>query len=402
MKVLILSQNEISHNPRLLKAAEFFLERNNKVTVVNGVSGFGDRVSYERIKKAKDWTVIENIFDKRNILFTLRWMIISIIHKVIYFLWSKYNLKFGFPFVINKGLIFSKIPNEYFDIILINLVDSLPLASKIKAKTKSKFLIYDSQEYFEGQYQKYEYPKLRWVIEAERKFISNADLILGTTNAMVEKLSNKFSNKQIIRVRNIPYSTINIIKNRQSVVKLKLIWHGMSVNYNNCRGVQIIVRAIAKCKTDVELTLQGKRIEKDYNLIQEEAVKLGIWSKIEFKPNVDPDVIIQSLVNYDIGITGELPEEENQLLTSSNKFFDFIHAGLCTIVPDLPGLKESIEEYNTGLLYESGNVYELAQKIDYLGKNRQILEEYKNNSMIVRQELIWDKDFKKVEEILFC
>ena len=397
MKILILSQNEVSHNPRLLKAADYFLDKGWQVTVVNGVSGFGEKKAYERIRDERKWEVIENIIDKRNLYFQIRWVLISLVQKIGWLLWS--NFKLDSLHILNKGLILANIPKIKFDIILINLVDTLPLASKIKKKTNSNYLIYDSQEYFEGQYQKYGKDQLGWVIKAEREHISNADLIIGTTFAMTTKLKSKWPDKSVVRVRNIPYNSIGFESsnlNESSI--LRIIWHGMSINYNNCRGVQIIVKALSKCDTNIELTLQGKLVKDDYEQLKEEAIAYGIWDKINFNESVDPDRITGSLTDYDVGVTGELPEEENQILTSSNKLFEYIHAGLCTVVPSLPGIKETIDEYKTGLLYASGNFTELASILDYLNLERGELNRFKANSLRVSKDLIWKNDYDSVLE----
>ena len=110
--------------------------------------------------------------------------------------------------------------------------------------------------------------------------------------------------------------------------------------------------------------------------------------------------LVESLKGYDIGLTGELPEELNQELTSSNKLFDYIHAGLAIISSNTLGLAETIEEYTVGYLYEPGNIQELSEKIDQLASDRSKLETFKRNSLNASKELYWAKDYSKVLEAL--
>ncbi|MCG8308083.1 MAG: hypothetical protein MI975_11880, partial [Cytophagales bacterium] len=80
------------------------------------------------------------------------------------------------------------------------------------------------------------------------------------------------------------------------------------------------------------------------------------------------------------------------------KLFEYIHAGLCTVVPSLPGIKETIDEYKTGLLYASGNFTELASILDYLNLERGELNRFKANSLRVSKDLIWKNDYDSVLE----
>jgi len=122
--------------------------------------------------------------------------------------------------------------------------------------------------------------------------------------------------------------------------------------------------------------------------------KLNISDKVTLVKSASPDCIVQSLVNYDIGLAGELAAEDNQKLTSSNKLFEYIYAGLAVIVPDLAGLAETVNEYAVGKLYEQGNFNELGSLIDKLNINRGLLEELKAASRKASEgELFWENDF---------
>lgn len=398
-EILVISPSEICYHPRLIKAIDFFIAHECNITVYNTITGAAPKDIYLDFFKNRNVNCFENNINKQSINSKFKWFLISSLHLILNLLWGKFGIKFFFPYIHNKGTIGLIRAPKHFDIILINLVDVLPLAVKIKSKQKEpSILVYDSQEFFIGQYAKYDISKLNWVIYAERKYLQFVDMAICTTNVMKEKFYNTYSfKKPLFRVRNIPVeneSNQNIIA--QSENFLKLIWHGMSINYGNCRGVHILVNAIAFCKTPVKLYLQGKLNNKDRNILSTEINRLGIEDKIIILEPVKPNLIVKSIEQYDIGITGELPEEENQILTSSNKLFEFIKAGLAVIVSDLPGLRETIDEYRIGLFYKPGDFEELAQKIDYLNLNRDQLAIFKLESKNASKNLNWNFDFQQV------
>ncbi|MBL7893045.1 MAG: hypothetical protein JNL63_10470 [Bacteroidia bacterium] len=403
MRILLISCNEICYNTRLLKAADFFYEKGCEVVVFNPITGLASKEIYANTLKTRKWKVLEYDITKRNLKSLLRWMRVSILNKLIQLLWNNFRIQLGFDYYLSKGLlgITGNIKGNY-DYILIHLVDTLPLAVKLKKKTGAK-LIYDSQEYFKGQYAKYEKHLKDWVTEAETKNIKHVDILLATTNVMRDRIVNEYKlNIPSFRVRNTPsLSMLNHVaakeNNSDTSKPLLLVWHGMSVYFNNTRGVHILVKAVANCKSNVKLYLQGNINDEQVSVFNGYLNDLKLHDKIFLRPAADPDRIVESLVGYDVGLIGELPEEENQMLTSSNKLFDFINAGLAVIAPDLPGLAETLDEFSIGSKYHTGDYKELALIIDGFALNRDKLNGYKiKSSEIAKQQLYWEFDYKYV------
>lgn len=407
MKVLIVAQNEICYNPRLAKAGDFFTSKGCEVTVLNPVVGFATEEVYQNFLSKRDWKVLENRLDKKSFSSYCKWGIVSLFNKLFSYGWKKYNIKLGFPYILSKGVFLAHgmATKEHYDLIVTNLLELLPFVANIKEANPNARLLFDSQEYFIGQYSKYEPYKLAWIIEAGKLYIEQANVVLATTNVMKEKLISTYQLKvPVLRVRNVPSKRyIESLDSAQQLTArpLQLVWHGMSINFGNCRGVHVLVESLAHCKTEVHLYLQGKKVEADYQRLKKRAIELGVWDKISLLPPADPEKIIHSIQKFDVGLTGELPEEDNQLLTSSNKLFEYIGAGLCTIVPDLPGLRETVEEYDTGIFYEPGDYKQLAQLLDSLNGNRESLANFKENSRrAAKAELFWEHDYDQVWNLL--
>ena len=405
MRILIISKNEICYNPRLLKAADYFSEKGCEVEIYNPIVGIATKAIYDESIQGKNWKLIENDISKRSNLSKAKWLFVSLLHSYRSKVYIKSNGKKTFNAFLNKGLLFNNIDrNRRYDWILINLVDNLPFAAELKKTTGAK-LIYDSQEYFVGQYQKYAKSELDWVIAAEKKYIHDVNIVISTTNVMGERLKSDYDLKApVVRVRNVP--SLNMLKHEMpdndiNKQQLNLIWHGMGIYLNNTRGVHILVQAMAKVKSNVKLTLQGTLNPSQQSILNDYINKHNLQDKITVRPPADPYKIVQSLQGFDIGMIGELPEEDNQRLTSSNKLFDYINAGLAVVASDLPGLRETVAEYNVGKLYTPGNLEDLAEAIDLMAEDRQLLGRYQANSKSVSaKELYWEHDFVNVWNII--
>jgi len=400
MRILIISNNEICYNPRLLKAAEYLIENKCEVDIFNPIIGSAPFNIYYDIKTSLNCNFIENDISKKKWDSYFRWLMISLLHKLFVLFWDNFKLDFSFPYYFNKGLLLNKIILEKkYDFVLINLVDNLPYAIKIKNKTGAK-IIYDSQEYFVGQYQKYGKQKLDWVVQAEANNMKDVDILITTTNVMKERLRNDYSLKiPIIRVRNTPSKKMQL--NNDSTIDvntpISLVWHGMTIYIENTRGVHILIEAVALCKTNVLLTLQGSITNQQNKLLNQMLKRLGIKNKVKIVNAVNPYSIVKSIQKHDIGLIGEMPQEDNQRLTSSNKLFDYINAGLAVIASDLPGLNETVVELNTGISYHSGDIKDLSKKIDFLSNNINELKKLKEHNLrLASSELYWEYEFDDV------
>lgn len=402
MRVLILGCAEICFNPRLIKAADCFLREGWPVTVYSPYFGNLSRSRYQEFVQRRNWKVITFDLSRQTLASSLRWFVASVVHGFCSWLWGK-GSQVGFCWALNKSTVGMRVDPREFDLVYLNLVDNLPLVTAMKRRNSKLRVIYDCQEYFEGQYSTEPPQRLRWVRQAQRQGIDSVDYVLATTNVMKERLQKElpFAPERTYRVRNVPAEFPQIHVRSQDLADplrpLRLIWHGFRIYYRNRRGLYLIVEALAAASCRVEFYVQGIPVEAEVAELRREAERLGISERIHVVDPADPDRIVESLAGYDIGVAGEIPEEENQRLTSSNKLFEFIAAGLATLMPDLPGLRETVAEYDTGLLFEPGNVAQLAQAIDRLHTDRDLLKRFQQNSnRAAATELSWARDFAPV------
>lgn len=403
-KVLLISNNEICYNARLVKAADFFSSKSWDVVVLNPIVGLASEEVYNSFVKSRNWEIIENDISKRTIRSKINWFLVSLLHRLVRFSVEQLKLSIWSKYYLNKGLLLMpKLKSNSIDLIIVNLIDNLPFAAKLKRKYNSK-LLYDSQEYFVGQYAAFDKQKFEWVKENEAKYISQINCLLATTQAMLDQLMLDYQLAiPSFRVRNLPFKGISESfgkSNLEEEKQLKLVWHGMGVFFNNRRGVHIVLKALSLCKANVHLYLQGNINNQQMMIYKDYERELGLEGKVTFLSAAHPDHIVESLMHYDIGLAPELPEERNQELTSSNKLFDYIHAGLAVISSDVIGLSETIEEYKVGKTYEAGDAVSLASFIDELANDHEQLNAIKRNSLNTRKLIDWQSDYIPVYESL--
>ena len=402
MKILILAPSEICYHPRLLKAGDFFDMKGCEIIVFNAITGLAQKQVYEETISRRNWKVYSNDITKQSFRSYFRWFLSSALFKTNQIFARITGIYLSFKHGLVKSFIFfpNELNNVSFDIIIVNLVDSLPFAISLARKTSAKVL-YDSQEYFKGQYSILAALNYNWVVKAENSFINNSEIICTTTNVLKEKLEGEFSlSDKVFLLRNSP-NLKKINYNKSHSKTLKIVWHGLTIVPENTRGLHIILKAISFCKTPVHFYIQGNITETNSIRLNKMLQEFNIIEKVTILKPALPDEIVESLVDYDLGVAGELSTEENQLLTSSNKLFEYIAAGLAVVFPNLPGIAETIKEYKNGLLFEQGNSKELSMIIDDLNNNRLILEKLQSASKkAYKTDLNWENDYSHIFDTL--
>lgn len=397
--VLFISSYEIVYNPRLVKAADYLYEKGWEINILTPIVGLVNRETYTNFIKSRDWNVIEIDTSKRTLKSKIRWIFTSILQRIHQFLFEKLKMETTHMQLLNKSLyVFNSNIIPEVDVIYINLVDNLKYASLLKQKQQDSILVFDSQEFFTGQYANDKTFKRAWIDKIEKDYIKHTDIICSTTTAMKKAIEIKYAIENVSRLRNLPYKAVAEYPEEKSKPNsLSVIWHGLSINYNS-RGISVIIEAISKTKNPVHLTLQGNINSIQKQLIDAEIEKLNIRNQISVIEPAHPDYIVESLLTYDVGVIAELPLEDNQRLTSSNKLFEYIQAGLCVVSSNMPGIIETIDEYKVGYIYDAGNAAQLAKQLDVLFENKSELNRFKKQSQLVAKELIWKVDFDKVHE----
>jgi len=74
--------------------------------------------------------------------------------------------------------------------------------------------------------------------------------------------------------------------------------------------------------------------------------------------------------------------------------------GTCVIASDVPGLRDSVVDGETGLLYEYGNIEQLAEKIMLLLRDEHLRNRLSRNALEWSRKFRWEDSARKTLEVL--
>lgn len=170
----------------------------------------------------------------------------------------------------------------------------------------------------------------------------------------------------------------NAVKKTENLSRLKII-NVSRIDYPK-KGHDILIKALGECKKkdiDFECVIigdvGGDPTDKKENQYEKNKAKFVEYKQMIRELNIDNQVKF-------LGSRNDIPEllAQNDLFVLSSRIEGFglvlieaMAAGLPVITSNIGGPKELIENNINGILFESENYVDLADKIEYLYKNRQ-------------------------------
>ncbi|MDR4498079.1 MAG: glycosyltransferase family 4 protein [Candidatus Scalindua sp.] len=213
-----------------------------------------------------------------------------------------------------------------------------------------------------------------------------------------EDIAESFSNNhtlpgKVIVLRNMPLMEfVNACGTCDKKLDNRITYVG---RLSKGRGIKEIVEAIRYVKNEVKLFLIGSfdtpQFEREIRGIANE--KVQIIGEISYKEI--PDFIKTNK----IGLICFSPEPNNLACLSgrNNKLYEYMAGGLAIIGSNFPKWKEVIEGGNFGITANPKNPRDIAQAIDYLLDNPELLKQMSENGLkAVHEKFNWDFEKKRL------
>lgn len=240
--------------------------------------------------------------------------------------------------------------------------------------------------------------------ELEKKIAYHSHYCLTTSKVLADAIADTYNVPLPTVVYNVfPYqerSTLdNKILDRRNTTIPSLHWFSQTVGPG--RGLETLMKSLKHLLTPCEVHIRGKYTESTAlwlrNLVPKE------WkSRIFFHQPVTNNELLSRISEHDIGLALESDSLVNKDLTISNKFFQYMQAGLAIIATDTQGQKEIFHEFpNIGIMVQQNNSRELAQAITMLVTNPGKLALFKKNSLeACKTRYSWEKEEDIIRELI--
>jgi glycosyltransferase involved in cell wall biosynthesis len=233
----------------------------------------------------------------------------------------------------------------------------------------------------------------------EQKYLRQCDYITATSNAMAEHVASTYHIKPPVVLYNVfPLALAQGVRppsQRPAHWKLRLHWVSQTIGPD--RGLQDAFKACAGLADQVEIHLRGRLSEVHRAVLLGEAERWGVAGCLHFHPRIDPDKLIASIAQYDVGLALERPQNRNYSLTVTNKIFSYMLAGLAVVATEIPGQREVLSEVpGAGVLYPAGDAKSLRDALEvWIRDGRKLHHAQQVAWDAARTKYCWDIEQRK-------
>lgn len=254
-------------------------------------------------------------------------------------------------------------------------------------------IVYDSHELFFEQKNAFLPKNVKLIGQKVEKYLAQRSVkTITVSEGIAKEFVQRYQIESVV-VRNlIDLRTIQ----QQSALSYntadkKVIVHSGSITFG--RHLPELISALPYLSDNVILVLMGDGSLSTSLVAQ--AKTLGVSEKLKIVRSVQPNEVVATLAQADVGLALITSEFLSYYYALPNKFFESISAGLPVLTSQNPDMKALVEQHNIGLSCDPTNPESIADAI------KEILipenyAHYKANVDIARQDLTWEHEEKKL------
>lgn len=251
----------------------------------------------------------------------------------------------------------------------------------------------DAHEYGRGQYAHDPdwLADQRWqAIALQGYYFRRANAVTTVCDGIARLLdAEEVMHRPATVIRSVPFSQPQPF--RPCGDRIVVLYHGILADD---RGLEEAVRSLPMWRPEFSLLIRGGGGALMIERLRGIAAELGVADRLQIEPPVPFDRIISEANRADIGyfVQGDLSPQKR--FTLPNKFFEYVMAGLCLCVADLPEMAALVRQYGMGSLVRNTNPAVIARAINAL--TRPQIDSGKQASIRAARALTWEHEQEKL------
>lgn len=164
------------------------------------------------------------------------------------------------------------------------------------------------------------------------------------------------------------------------------------------RGTDVAVRALEFLPDNIGLVLMssgmggggGQHVEN----VRELARQLNVAERVFVHPGVGYYEYLKLLSSADVGLIILRSTSRNNYYCAPNKLYEYAAAGLPTVGSGQPPIREMLEQYGTGLVFDTEDAQSLAEAVGKIVHDRQLYDRFSRNGLNAAKSLCWENESK--------
>lgn len=302
---------------------------------------------------------------------------------------KRFSLLFhkGPLFYFNYNLsLFIYLLFKRFDILLANDLDSL-MANYYASKVKSKYLVYDSHEYFTEVPELINRPKVQAIWKKIEARILPKVKNCYTVGKKIAEVYNQTYGVDMKVIRNFPFAKK---ESEESSKNENIILYQGALNVG--RGLEELITAMQYVNNGRLLIAGAGDVEDELKALVQ---SLEVDSKVEFLGRLSLLELFKATQKAKLGVSLEKDLGLNYRYAVPNKIFDYIQAGIPVLYSPLIEVVDLLGPYLIGETLISHDPKSMAKQIDsmLMSDKRELWEKECKRAA---KEFNWENEEKKL------
>ena len=294
----------------------------------------------------------------------------------------------------NKGkLFYSEFNIRLFFFLLFKKMDCICaidldtiLPCYYISKLKGVKRIYDAHEYFSQLDEVVSRPKIyNFWHGIEKKMVPKFKNGYTVCDSLAEEFKKNYNANYKV-VRNVPL----LVESDEQTRPEDIILYQGAVNKG--RGLDKIAFAMKNVNAKLWVCGNGNFMDEMRSVVQANELS----EKVTFFGMLPPEELKKRTAQAHIAINPFERAGLNQYLSLSNKFFDYIHAGIPQVTMNFPEYKKINDQFKIAELIDDLVPENIANSINKILYDKELYLRLKQNCSAAKQELNWQKEKEKL------
>jgi glycosyltransferase involved in cell wall biosynthesis len=247
---------------------------------------------------------------------------------------------------------------------------SAPIALGLSALTGARVV------YHEHDAPTHEHPSwtIRQCLAARSKLLRQADLVVTPNAERSAIVSEAAGGRAVMTVWNCPLRPIGRRPATRQSSRLEVMYRG---SINGERLPATVVDAIARTDADAALSIAGYETAGSRGYVaslEARARELGVSDRVRALGTVTESELGALVPHADLGLAlmpvGSLDENMRHMTGASNKVFEYLSAGVCPLVSDLPDWRATFVDAGCALACDPRDPASIASTFAWAASHR--------------------------------
>ncbi len=286
------------------------------------------------------------------------------------------------------------------DVVHAHDLVNLPMGHRL-ANELGCVLVYDAHELYPKQYFSDEKYRQK-LIETERSLIGGADAVISINRQCVEVLESEYSIRGVVPLTNATESPPGFdpgVKkkfwherfNLDSSVKIMVFQGGI----NPIRNVDPLIEALQFVPEWIHIGFVT--YSKDIPYYKEMTDRLRVSHRVHYVIEIPWYEVNDWLASADVGVMPYQVTNFNAKISSPNKLYEFVVAGLPIMASsELDNVKSAIEEDGLGVMTSLSGVESYVSLITMMFDHPEGPERFRSNILRARPKYMWSNEEPKL------